>query len=211
VSEPERQSEPERPGERQGVAAFDFDGTMIRGDSFMPFLIKAVGPRQFGRVVIASSPSTAQAYRSGRRDASKAVLVRRLLSGYPADRLAELGRSYSTLLAGRIRPVMAARVAWHRDQGHRLVMVSASLDVYLAPTGAALGFDQVLATELEVDERGLLTGKLLGANVRGVEKAARLRAWLARALPDTPYRLWAYGDSAGDRELLAMADHPVRV
>ncbi len=83
--------------------------------------------------------------------------------------------------------------------------------MYLAPTGAALGFDQVLATQLEVGDDGLLTGRLRGPNVRGVEKSARLRAWLAATLPDTPYRLWAYGDSAGDRELLAMADHPVRV
>lgn len=194
-----------------GVAAFDFDGTLIRGDSFMPFLVKAVGPARFGRIVIGSSASTARAYQAGRRDASKAVLVRRLLTGYPAERLADLGRRYGAQLAQRIRSSMAERVTWHRDQGHRLVIVSASLEVYLAPTGAALGFDQVLATRLEVDGGGLLTGRLDGPNVRGPEKSARLRAWLAEALPDTAYQLWAYGDSAGDRDLLAMADHPVRV
>jgi phosphatidylglycerophosphatase C len=197
--------------EPQGVAAFDFDGTMIRGDSFMPFLVRAVGPGKFGQIVIRSSASTAQAYRLGRRDASKAVLVRRLLRGYPADRLDDLGRRYAVLLAQRIRPQMAERVAWHQQRGHRLVIVSASLDVYLAPTGKALGFDQVLATELEVGSDGRLTGRLLGPNVRGVEKSARLREWLAQELAGVPYQLWAYGDSAGDRELLAMADHPTRV
>lgn len=195
----------------QGVAAFDFDGTMIRGDSFMGFLVRAVGPTNFGRIVIRSSPSTAQAYRTGRRDASKAVLVRRLLSGYPAARLAELGQRYSTVLVARIRPDMTQRVAWHQQQGHRLVIVSASLAVYLAPTGRKLGFDHVLATELEVGPEGLLTGRFQGPNVRGIEKSNRLRAWLAEELGGAPYRLWAYGDSAGDRELLAMADHPVRV
>jgi phosphatidylglycerophosphatase C len=193
------------------VAAFDFDGTMIRGDSFMPFLVRAVGPGKFGQIVIRSSASTAQAYRLGRRDASKAVLVRRLLRGYPADRLDDLGRRYAVLLSQRIRPQMAERVAWHQQRGHRLVIVSASLDVYLAPTGKALGFDQVLATELEVGSDGRLTGRLLGPNVRGVEKSARLREWLAQELAGVPYQLWAYGDSAGDRELLAMADHPTRV
>jgi phosphatidylglycerophosphatase C len=193
------------------VAAFDFDGTMIRGDSFMPFLVRAVGPGKFGQIVIRSSASTAQAYRLGRRDASKAVLVRRLLRGYPADRLDDLGRRYAVLLAQRIRPQMAERVAWHQQRGHRLVIVSASLDVYLAPTGKALGFDQVLATELEVGSDGRLTGRLLGPNVRGVEKSARLREWLGQELAGVPYQLWAYGDSAGDRELLAMADHPTRV
>jgi phosphatidylglycerophosphatase C len=205
-------TEAETGPDRQGVAAFDFDGTMIRGDSFMPFLVRAVGPRRFGQIVVRSSPSTAQAYRIGRRDASKAALVHRLLSGYPADRLAELGHAYGEQLAQRIRPPMGERVAWHRQQGHLLVMVSASLDVYLEPAGRVLAFDQVLATQLEVGEDGRLTGRLKGPNVRGPEKAARVRAWLRQQLgDDTPYQLWAYGDSAGDRELLAMADHAVHV
>jgi phosphoserine phosphatase len=38
----------------------------------------------------------------------------------------------------------------------------------------------------------------------------RLHAWLeANGL--TGARLWAYGDSRGDREMLAMADRPVWV
>ncbi len=69
----------------------------------------------------------------------------------------------------------------------------------------------MLATQLEVAGDGRLTGRLQGANVRGPEKKARVEAWIAQRLGDRPFRLWAYGDSAGDRELLAMADHPVRV
>jgi phosphatidylglycerophosphatase C len=193
------------------VAAFDFDGTMIRGDSFIPFLVRVVGPRRFGQIMITSSPATASAYRVGRRDASKAALVHRFLNGYPADRLAELGQIYGEQLARKIRPEMAERVAWHRQQGHLQVIVSASFVVYLAAAGRALGFDAVLATELEVGADGRLTGRLDGPNVRGAEKRVRLQHWLAEQLPGSTHRLWAYGDSAGDRELLAMADHPTRV
>jgi phosphatidylglycerophosphatase C len=196
---------------RQGVAAFDFDGTMIRGDSFIPFLVRAIGPRRFGQVMIVSAPATAHAYRIGRRDASKAALVQRFLRDYPADRLEELGQAYGAQLARRIRPFIAERVAWHRRQGHRLVMVSASFDIYLAATARVLAFDGVLATGLEVGDDGRLTGRLAGPNVRGAEKRARLERWLAQELGGRPYQLWAYGDSAGDRELLAMADHPVQV
>ncbi len=194
-----------------GVAAFDFDGTLIDGDSFGWFLVRVVGPVRFGRTVGGSVPLLVRAYGAGRRDGAKAALIARLLTGYPADRLADLGEAYSAELRRRVRPALAARIAWHREQGHRLVIVSASLEVYLLPFGRAMGFNQVLATRLEVGPDGRLTGRLNGLNVRRAEKPARLRAWLAEELEGAPYQLWAYGDSVGDRELLAMADHPVRV
>jgi phosphatidylglycerophosphatase C len=195
-----------------GVAAFDFDGTLIPRDSFVPFLLRVTGRRSFGQTLVGSSASMLRAYGVKRnRDASKAALVARLLRGYPAERLTVLGQTFGAELAGRLRPAMAERIDWHREQGHRLVLVSASLDVYLEPLGQRLGFDGVLATSLEVGEDGLLTGRLQGANVRGVEKVARLRSWMAAHLGDAPVELWAYGDSAGDRQLLAMADHPLLV
>ena len=68
----------------------------------------------------------------------------------------------------------------------------------------------VVCTRLEQDASGRLTGRLQGANCRGPEKARRLRAWLeAEGLADA--EVWAYGDSEGDAELLAQADHPVWV
>ncbi len=191
-----------------GVAAFDFDGTLLAGDSFLPFLIRARGRRP----VLGAGPALLRALGSQRdRDAAKAVLVHRLLQGYPARELAALGEAYSHELLGRLRPSMAERVAWHRQRGHRLVLVSASLDTYLAPLGSRLGFDAVLATGLEIGADGLLTGRLQGANCRGREKEARLRAWLTATFDGAVPEVWAYGDSAGDRELLAMADHRVFV
>ncbi len=83
------------------------------------------------------------------------------------------------------------------------MLVSASLSLYLEPFADAVGFDDVIATRLEEDS-GYLTGRLYGRNVRGPEKAARLRGLLGPDLAE----LWAYGDSAGDRQLLEMADHP---
>ena len=62
--------------------------------------------------------------------------------------------------------------------------------------------------ERGADER--LTGRLLGENCRGAEKARRVREWLrSSGLADAT--LWAYGDSDGDAELLELADHAYRV
>jgi phosphatidylglycerophosphatase C len=58
-----------------------------------------------------------------------------------------------------------------------------------------------------VDTDDRFTGVLEGGNVRGPEKVRRLRDWLGTE----PAEVWAYGDSSGDRELLAFADHARRV
>jgi phosphatidylglycerophosphatase C len=194
-----------------GVAAFDFDGTLIGRDSFLPFLLRVVGRRALGRTMVLSGPALARAFGSGRRDGTKAALLARLLEGHPWADLEAKGLEYSGELQARIRPIMARRVRWHREAGHRLVIVSAALAVYLEPLGRRMGFDAVLATGLEVGPDGLLTGRLKGPNVRRAEKAVRLRDWLNAEVGARPWELWAYGDSAGDRELLAMAHHPLRV
>ncbi len=111
------------------------------------------------------------------------------------------------MVGARLRPLVQDRVTWHRRAGHKLVVVSASPELYVAPLGQRLGFDAVLGTRLEVGPDGRLTGRIEGCNCRGQEKVERLRAWMG---PE-PAFLYAYGDSAGDRELLAAADVAVRV
>ncbi len=194
---------PEHDRVRPGVAAFDFDGTLVPGDSLGPFLRHLLGGRAVPAIG-ASAPAMLAAYRHAGRDGAKAALLSRVLAGMDRATVERVGRSYGPPLRHRIRPAMAQRIAWHRSKGHRLVLVSASLADYLEPFGDAAGFDEVIATRLEVDSAGRLTGRLLGANVRGAEKAVRLRAILG----SDPVELWAYGDSAGDTEMLAMADHP---
>ena len=190
------------------VAAFDFDGTLARGDSLLPFLARAAGRGPLGRALARQWPAIVSALAGrGDRDAAKVALVGRLLRGVSAEELAEHGERYAAHLARRLRPNMVERLRWHRDQEHEVVIVSASLAAYLEPLGRELGATSVLATGLEVGDDGRLTGRLQGANVRGPEKVARLKAFLAGETCE----LWAYGDSNGDRELLAMADHPFRV
>jgi phosphatidylglycerophosphatase C len=191
------------------TAAFDFDGTLTRRDSLVPFLARLAG---WPAVTRAMAPSAAHAALAlagrGDRDAIKGKIFARLLTGRPYEPVQNLGARYGTELArDKIRDVMRQRLQWHRERDHRIVIVSASLAVYLDTVGRILDVDAVLGTELEVDDAGACTGRMLGGNCRGPEKARRLRAYLG----DTAGELWVYGDSSGDAEMLAMADHPVRV
>ena len=185
------------------VAAFDFDGTISRRDTLIPFLIRLRGRRRFARATGAAIVRQ----RNLGRDEAKAALLRHLVAGLPADDYQARAQAYGESLPARLRPDTVARVREHRDRGHRVVVVSASLRDFLAPVVAGLGVDGLVATTLEVGPDGLLTGELAGRNVRGEEKPKRLHEHLG----GTPSELWAYGNSSGDRALLAAADHPVRV
>jgi phosphatidylglycerophosphatase C len=188
------------------VAAFDFDGTLTRRDTLVPFLRRARGHWAIVRAAVAARGAPG-------RDAFKVALVGRLFRGWPAARLDELGRAYVPTLVAALRAESRERLDWHRRRGHAVVIVSASLGAYLRPLADRLGIDDALAVELVADAAGTLTGEVVGGlNNRGPEKVARLEAWLdARFGPGADVELWAYGDSSGDAELLAIADHPTWV
>jgi phosphatidylglycerophosphatase C len=182
------------------LAAFDFDGTITRRDTLVPFLRLLRGPRRFTAAFASAGPALAR----GGREAYKAAVLHRLLRGLPVDELEAKAVAYGARLPEQFRPEVVDRIRWHQDEGHAVVIVSASLRAYLDPVVEHLGLDGVCAVELEA-EGGHLTGRMVGPNCRGAEKVRRLTAWLD---DEPPGRLWAYGNSSGDRELLAAADEP---
>ena len=195
---------------RRCVAAFDFDGTISRRDTLGPFLARVSGTVPLVRTLARNAPRLALVI-AGRvdRDAEKERVIGQLIGGRTAASVEAAGRAYAEALWARqrFRADMLDRLAWHRESGHTIVIVSASLDVYLRPLAPYLGVDHVISCSLDTDEAGRVRGTLVGGNCRGPEKARRLREWLGAE----PVELWAYGDSSGDDELLAMADHPTRV
>jgi phosphatidylglycerophosphatase C len=192
---------------RRGVAAFDFDGTLVAGDSLPRFLARLLGRARLTRVLAGSAAAMTAAYWRGGRDGAKAALLARSVAGLRVEDVEAVGTAFGADLARRIRPDLAEWMAWHDGQGHQRILVSASLAIYLEPFGRLTGFDRTIATRLETGPDGRLTGRMEGKNVRGEEKALRLR----QALGSGPYELWVYGDSPGDREMLAMAHHPVHI
>jgi phosphatidylglycerophosphatase C len=196
-------------GPERTVAAFDFDGTLTRHDTLIPFLNRLVGwPRISAALARDTGRLALFATGRGNRDAAKERLLVRLLEGWPITDVVRVGERYGAAVAEHgIRPRMRQQLQWHRDNRHEIVIVSASLDVYLEPAARALGADGLLCTRLEVDEDGLCTGRMLGGNCRGPAKAERLREYLG----DADVTLWAYGNSRADEPMLALAQFPVRV
>ncbi len=187
------------------VAAFDFDGTITYRDTMFPFLRHALGPAAFARGGMLSLPVLA-AYVAGlmANDVAKARTFARFIGGMKLEELRRHGESFAAERLPRlVRPQALERLQWHREQGHRCVIISASLDLYLEPWATAMEIE-ALCTRLEVDEAGHVSGALATANCYGAEKLRRMEQVLG---PREDYVLYAYGDSRGDRELLAVADH----
>jgi phosphatidylglycerophosphatase C len=194
------------------VAAFDFDGTLTRGGSVLRFLVTVRGPVPVVLAVLGDLPRLVHAAIVGgtTSDDAKEALFMRLLAGLPAAELDRIGAEFADAhLRRRLRADTRDRLDWHRKQGHRVVVISASPECYVRPAAALLGADAALATRLAVGGN-LLTGRYEGKNCRGAEKYARLMAWLrTQGLASSEPVLWAYGNSRGDRRLLEAADHGV--
>lgn len=188
------------------VAAFDFDGTVTRSDTMFRFLLHVVGPAMFSRNLLALAPTLA-GYGLGlvRNDIAKERAFTRFLGRTNIHGLQPKAEQFAAQKLPRlIRSEALRRIEWHKEQGHRCVLISASLDIYLQPWARQAGFDHVIASQLETLGDGRITGNLLGANCFGAEKIRRLNNLMGDR---DQYILYAYGDSRGDRELLAAADY----
>jgi len=188
------------------VAAFDVDGTLTRRDCVVPFLRQVAGTRQLVRGLMSVEATGAVARRD--RDALKAAGAAAAFSGRPLDAVEiEATLFAQSVFETGLRPDVVESLRAHQGRGDTVLLVSASFEVYLRPLADLLGVDDVLAARLEVDSARTLTGRLDGANCRGPEKVRRLHDWLdEHAGGRTAVHVTAYGDSTGDRELLADAD-----
>ncbi len=195
------------------VAAFDVDGTLTVRDCVRPFLERVGGKRGLAAALARRPVATLRGAARRDRDLIKDVVVGGVFRGRPVVDVEAEGRSFASYVQTRLlRPDVMDRLRWHQRMGHRTVMVSASLRPYLEPLASALGMDRAICTDVERDpsDPARYGDRLDGGNCRAEQKALRLRAWLAaEGIADA--EIWAYGDSRGDRELLAMAHRPVWV
>ncbi len=184
------------------LALFDFDGTITTTDTWTKFLRFAVRPSRLVAGAVVFSPLMA-AYKIGAVTGpqSRPVVARFGFRGEPAAAVTERGRRFaSDVLPGFVRRRAIDRIEWHKAQGDTVVVVSASLDVYLRHWCESMGVE-VICTELE-EAGGVLTGRYVRGDCSCGEKLRRIRE---RYDLDRYPVIYAYGDTEEDREMLALA------
>lgn len=190
------------------IAAFDFDGTITTRDTLLSFLFYIEGRRKVLSKLATLSPAFLKyACNCLSRQQIKEAILTYFFAGMQKEELQQKGEAFarSKKLQLLIRPEAKNRIAWHRNQNHLCILVSAGIEIYLLPWAQQEGFNHVICSLLETDDQGVLTGRLEGLNCWGPEKIKHLEEYLG---PREQFVLYAYGDSKGDHELLEAADYP---
>lgn len=200
--------------DRPVVAAFDLDGTLTEGGSVGRWLRAVGGTRRlYGAGLSLAVPLGIGAVLSGSAaDSAKESLFRKIIAGRLEEEVVAQSRDFAlSHLHHELRPHIKARLDWHKEAGHHVVVVSASPEIYVSVIAEALGAHGAIGTRLAVDPLGRMTGGYLGRNCRGEEKIRRLREWIDERKLSGEAEIFAYGNSRGDLRMLRAADHPFDV
>lgn len=194
-------------------AFFDFDDTLAKGDSVLPYLMYCI--RQ-GYAPWTQAPKAVMAYVrwlinpkcvSGAKESTLSFI-----KGRTQAEMQEIARDFfRDVQMKRVYAQGMQEIMRLQSAGYQVVIVSASADVYMSVLTEFLPVHAVLATPCEVDAQGLYTGRV-GANCKAEEKCRRIQAWLDEQglTADWP-RCCAYGDSPSDGPMLLLTGRPTLV
>ncbi|TLT01303.1 HAD-IB family hydrolase [Aliarcobacter cibarius] len=185
------------------IAFFDFDGTITTDDSLLKFIRFVVGDRKFLLGLTSLSPMLVlYKLKLIPNYKAKQYMLSWFFKGISKDNFLNVANEYSLVHIHKIlRPKAIQKIFWHKEQGHKVVIVSASLECWLKPWCEKNGLE-LLATKLEIRNE-IVTGKLLSKNCYGVEKVNRIKEFYD--LEEYDY-IYAYGDSSGDKHMLELAN-----
>jgi len=210
----------ERPGARPAasdsrLALFDLDHTLLSGDSDVLWCEYLMQLGLLDRAAFA--PRNAD---MALRYADHSVTVQEFCDFYASTLAGRSIAEWRPVCERFLRDVVAplipsaahALVESHRQQGHRLVLTTATNRVLCELTAQHLGIAALLATEVETSD-GVCTGRTLGTPNMREGKLTRLRAWLREMhLPASLIDgAVFYSDSANDLPLLRAVGEPVVV
>ena len=194
-------------------ALFDFDGTLIRGDSIVRFVRYAYARGLTGAGGLARAALWAAAYGLHLTTAERAKRESlSFLAGREQAGVEALGRAFCREeLLPRLYPQGVEELRRRHAEGAEVLLVTASPSFYLEALKEELPIQRIIGTRMHV-ENGVDTGLIAGENCRGVQKPLSLAEDLAARGDMVDYASsWAYGDSAGDAPMLALCGHKVGV
>ena len=182
------------------VYAFDFDGTLTTKDTLLEFILYAKGSSGFwlgflryAHLLVLMKLGFYPNWKA------KQKVFAHFFKGMTIAEFDAICQDFAASSQNLLRPKGIEAVNKAISEGSKVLIISASIDNWVQPFFKHV---KVLGTKIEV-ENGVLTGRFQTKNCYGEEKVNRLKAIYPNR---QDYHLTAFGDSRGDKELLAFAD-----
>ncbi len=196
------------------LALFDLDGTLLEIDS----------DHAFGEFMVRLGWADGEDFRRPNDEFYAEYLAERLdveayihfaTSAWRERSAAEQAAASRRFIDEMIRPALhdsaRALLRDHVEAGDRVAIVTATNEFITRPIAALFGVDELIATELQRDAEGRVTGAVHGVPAYREGKVTRVQQWLARQglACDDFDRITFYSDSTNDLPLLERVSHPV--
>ena len=191
--------------DKTSLALFDFDGTISNKDSFVAFM-KFTHGTPFFAFRMAMGFMTFAGWKLGlvKSHYTKVKALRSFYKDWTEERMTDARRRFtSEVIPTILFPKAITKINWHKEQGHRIIVVTASCDAWLGDWTKQMNLE-ILCTEMELIN-GVFTGELSKPNCRGKEKMNRIKKHLEL---ESFSEIYAYGNDHGDNQMLAIATHP---
>lgn len=192
---------------KKKIYCFDFDGTLTTSDTLLEFIKYAKGRGRFLMVFLMYSPLLVlmklHLYPNWK---AKQQIFAHLFAGMRIEKFDALCRGFAEESQHLLRPKGITLMHEALVAGVQVFIVSASIDNWVRPFFDIRNLKgvQVLGTQIEVED-GKLTGNFKSNNCYGKEKVHRIAEAL-KSFERSEYEIEAFGDSRGDKEMLAFAD-----
>lgn len=195
----------------KNIAIFDFDNTLIRGDSFLPFVLYVAGPLLTAVAVIEGLGL--YVWRKARgvptknfRTFFKGFLIYRLIGGKPKGSFEQAIKQ--TKAWQKFNEPIVKTLKEHHEKGDTILIASGSLNLYLEDLLSDIPHDAVICTDVEIQD-GFVIGKMIHGNCVRKQKAARIKKWLEENGPFG--ESYGYGNAPHDLPMLELVQNRIIV
>lgn len=193
------------PDQDASVVVFDLDGTITRYDTYLRFLLFVVARNPLKLFRLPLLTIDVLRHKLGKQSNTwlKIRFLNAILAGLNRDTINTLASSFCReVTTGGVHLDAIKSIKQHHNKGHELVLLSASLDIYVEPLGEMLGFKHIICTRT-CWENDVLGSNLDGGNCYGSVKTDRIKQWLKNHTDSQI--LTAYADHETDFPLLKLA------
>jgi HAD superfamily hydrolase (TIGR01490 family) len=183
------------------LALFDFDGTISTKDTTWDFISQACGKHRALYGFIHLSPIyLAYKLKHITHHEAKQAVIKHYFGDWKKEAFIEAAQHYAQYVVPTIiRPEALNRIRWHLNKGHTVAVVTGSLEILLSDWCTGLGID-LLATGVD------LNSAYIGLSTHNCFKEEKVKRIQEKYVLESFELIYAYGDSNGDREMMALAD-----